>query len=224
MTGVVPVKIGIVRVVTSTDRNFLETHARLLEDYIGKRRVVFKTECIEGFPEGIHSHEDAVRATPQVVATGKSLSDRSSVDSIIISCADDPGVQALQDEIAIPVIGAGSAAASFAALLGKPIGVLGIEEKPPMAVSGILKKRIIAYRKPEAVRTTLDIADSIDEYIDEARRLVKEDGAKVILLACTGLSTARIAPVLEGMLKVTVVDPVIAAGNVAYYAARGNRI
>jgi Asp/Glu/hydantoin racemase len=159
-----------------------------------------------------------------VVATGKLLCDRSDVDSIIISCADDPGVQALQDEVAIPVIGAGSAAASFAALLGKPIGVLGIEEKPPMVVSSILKKRIIAYRKPEHVRTTLDIAGSIEEYIDEARRLVEEDGAKVILLACTGLSTARIAPVLEETLKVTVVDPVIVAGNMAYYAARGNRI
>jgi Asp/Glu/hydantoin racemase len=223
MTGVVPVRIGIIRVITSEDRTFLEAHARLLENYLGKTNVVFKTECIDGFSEGIHTHDDALRAIPSVVAVGKSLFTKSGVDSIIVSCADDPGVANLQQEVAIPVIGAGSAAASFAALLGKPVGVLGIEDGPPMVVSKILQKMIVAYRKPQSVKTTLDIAASTDEYIDEARHLVREDHARVILLACTGLSTARIAPVIEKMLKVTVVDPVIAAGTMAYYAARGNR-
>ena len=84
-----------------------------------------------------------------------------------------------------------------------------------------MQDRLVAYEKPKSVETTLDISKSIPAYIDSARQLVRK-GARAILLACTGLSTVRIAKRIEKELSIFVIDPVISAGIIAYYAARGN--
>ncbi|MFI6703279.1 hypothetical protein ACIBJC_30770 [Streptomyces sp. NPDC050509] len=45
-----------------------------------------------------------------------------------------------------------------------------------------------------------------------------EAGADTLLLACTGLTTIGIRPLLEGRLSVPAVDAVLAAGLMASYA------
>lgn len=181
-----------------------------------------RSACIEGFPEGIHTDEAEHNAIPNIVQTGKSLIEDFQVTSLVVSCVSDPGVKQLQKEVEIPVIGAGSAGASLAMLLGKPVGTLGIRDNPPKVLSTILQKNLIVHAKPDSVETTLDVSTAIEEYIELARDLVINRGVKTILLACTGLSTVRIAPILEEMLNTTVVDPIASAGVMAYYGARGN--
>jgi allantoin racemase len=107
-------------------------------------------------------------------------------------------------------------------MIGKPVGVLGIADSPPAIVKDVLGNLLIEYWKPEKVHTTHDIASSLEQYIEAAKDFVSTRGVETILLACTGLSTARIAPILEDKLGAIVIDPVIISGIVAYYAAKGN--
>ena len=216
--------IGVIRVVTTDDREFLETHARLISDYLHSSDVAFVTECIKGFPNGISTEAEEKRAIPSVKETGKRLVHETQVDSLLVSCAADPGVRELKQELRVPVIGAGSAAASFSLMLGTRVCVLGIEDQAPKVVEDILKDHLVGYVKPPGVTTTHDIQESLEEYINLSRGMVANKKADVILLACTGLSTARIAPNLEETLHVPVVDPVLVSGLVAYYAARGNTL
>ncbi len=130
----------------------------------------------------------------------------------------------LQKEVEIPVIGAGAAGASLALLLGKPVGTLGISDNPPKVLSTVLQDKLVVHEKPENVETTLDISTAIDEFMELGRGFVINRDVKTILFACTGLSTMRIAPLLEEMLNTTVIDPVVAAGVMAYYGARGNTL
>ena len=155
---------------------------------------------------------------------GKSLINDYNVTSLIVSCAADPGVKELQKEVEIPVIGAGAAGASLALLLGKPVGTLGISDNPPKVLSMVLQNKLVVHAKPDNVETTLDISTAIEEYMELARGFVINRGVKTILYACTGLSTMRIAPLLEEMLNATVVDPIASAGVMAYYSARGNTL
>lgn len=216
--------IGIIRVITTENTEFLKTHARLISEYIQSPNVRFVTDCIKGFPDGISNRVEEKRAIPFVKETGIHLVDEAGVDSLLISCAADPGVQELKQEVGVPVIGAGSAAAFFSLMLGTRVCVLGIDDQAPQVVEDILKERLVGYVKPSTVRTTHDIQTHLDEYINLSRGMVTDKKADVVLLACTGLSTARIASVLEETLGVSVVDPVIASGIVAYYAARGSAL
>ena len=54
--------------------------------------------------------------------------------------------------------------------------------------------------------------------VDAASELLAS-GADTLLLACTGLNTIGIRPLLEERLRVPVVDPVLAAGLMASYAS-----
>lgn len=216
--------IGIIRVVTTEDRPFLETHANLISGYLNCPGVHFVTDCIRGFPEGIPNRAEEKRAAPFVKETGLQLVRKSNVDSLLISCAGDPGVKELKREVSIPVVGAGSASAHFALMLGSRVCVLGIEKEAPLIVQRILGKCLVGYVKPPDVQTTHDIQKNFTEYVEISRRAVVEKKADVVLLACTGLSTARIAPVLEKELKRPVVDAVLASGIAAFYAAKRNTI
>ncbi|MFQ6126967.1 MAG: aspartate/glutamate racemase family protein [Candidatus Heimdallarchaeota archaeon] len=218
------IRIGIVRVITTSNKELLESHGKLIKEYFTGIKLEVRSDCILGFPEGLHTEEDEIKSIPNIVQTGKSLIEQFKIDTLIISCVADPGVKELQKELQIPVIGAGSAAASLALLIGKPIGVLGITDEPPRIISSMLQNQLVAYAKPEGVKTTLDINKAIDTYIDIAKELVARKGAETILLACTGFSTARLAPILERTLNAIVIDPIVASGIIAYYTARGNSL
>jgi Asp/Glu/hydantoin racemase len=182
------------------------------------------TDRIDGFPNGIPNEEEESRAIPYVIETATRMVRDEDLNALFVSCAADPGVSELQEKLEIPVVGAGRTSAYIAKSLGFPIGILGIDENVPGVVADALGRTTWSYQKPEDVETTLDISKSLDKYIDLARRLVEEDQAKVILLACTGLSTARLAPRIQNELHIPVVDPVLSSGLVTYYAARGNQI
>jgi len=218
------IRLGVIRVLTTSDKELLESHGRLIQEYLRDPQLEVLSTCIDGFPEGIHTEESEQNAIPSILEAGKSMIEDFNVTSLIVSCVADPGVKELQKEVEIPVVGAGAAGASLALLLGNPIGTLGISDTPPKAISTILQSSLVVHAKPDTVETTLDISTAIEDYIELARDLVINRGVETILLACTGLSTVRIAVLLEEMLNITVVDPIVSAGFMAYYSARGNSI
>jgi Asp/Glu/hydantoin racemase len=154
---------------------------------------------------------------------GQEIERNTEVDVLFVSCAADPGVPELREVVSIPVIGAGSASAGVALSLGKPVGALSITDwiLPPVAET--LGKTLVGWEKPTHVQTTLDLMseEGREEIIKAGRRLI-DKRARVILLACTGFSTVRLAPLLEDRLRVSVIDPVLSGGLIAYYAATGN--
>ncbi|TFG14813.1 hydantoin racemase [Candidatus Thorarchaeota archaeon] len=217
-------KIGVIRVVTTDDWDFLRTHARIISEYVRDPKLQMVTDRIDGFPSGIPNEEEEARAIPYVIETANRMVKNEDLNALFVSCAADPGVSELQEKLEIPVVGAGRTSAYVARSLGFPIGILGIDEKVPGVVADALGRTTWSYLKPEDVETTLDINKSLNKYIDLARKLVDDNHARVILLACTGLSTARLAPRIRNELHIPVVDPVISSGLVTYYAARGNQI
>ena len=54
-------------------------------------------------------------------------------------------------------------------------------------------------------------------HIAKAERKLKEQGADVLALACTGMATIGIAKELEEAAGIPVIDPVMAEGLFAYF-------
>ncbi|MCS7099240.1 MAG: aspartate/glutamate racemase family protein [Sulfolobales archaeon] len=139
----------------------------------------------------------------------------------MVSCAADPAVTEARQELKIPVIGAGSAAASLALSLGKRICVLNLTEETPEVIKRILGNHLVAEAKPRNVKSTLDLLTNWGrEAAKEALTMLLRKGIDVTVLGCTGYSTIGFAKVAEEISGIRVVDPVVAAGAVAFTVIR----
>ena len=216
--------LGLIRVLSTDDAELLNCHGRLLGEFIGDPELMVVSRCIEGHPEGLWNSEGEQKALPKIVRLGQEMERSDGVAALLISCVADPGVPELREVVDIPVIGAGAASAAMALALGRPVGALSIVPGTLPPISDVLGNHLVGWDVPVGVKTTLDLmSDEGRERFVEAGERLKGQGAGVILLACTGFSTIRIAPVLEERLGLPVVDPVISAGLAAYYATVGNR-
>lgn len=216
-------KIGLIRVLSTDDEEILNRHGRLLEHFIGQADFQVISRCIQGHPQGLWNAEEIRKGVPKIVRLGQEMVQQEEVAALLVSCAADPGVPELREAVSVPVIGAGSASAVVALSLGRPVGALGITDWVLPPVSEVLGSRLVGWEVPEGVKTTLDLmsAPGQERFVEAGERL-KRQGAGVILLACTGFSTVEAAPLLEERLGLPVVDPLLAAGLIACYTARGN--
>lgn len=207
-------KVGLVRVVTIHDEEMLNLHGRLLEQYYPELEV--ESKCILNQPEGIHDEATELLAVPKIVDLAKVW---EGIEALIISCAGDPAVEELRKELKIPVVGGGEATALLASHYGKKVGVLGITEEVPRAYARTFGENIVGTCRAEGVNSTLDLLTPAGRtaVIKKAKEL-KALGAEVIALACTGLSTIRIAKELEKVCEIPVIDPVMAEGLLTYFA------
>lgn len=209
-------RIGVIRVLSLSDQEKLNSHGRLIQDFIDDPELTVVSRCIEGHPQGLWNDEEVRKAVPKIVRLGQEMERQDQVGALLISCVADPGLAELRKAVTLPVIGAGSASAGVARSLGRPVGTLGITDAILAPIVEVLGDQLIGWDKPESVKTTVDLASKIgqEEIAAAGERLIAA-GAEVILLACTGFSTLRIAPALKERLDIPVVDPVLAAGLVA---------
>lgn len=200
--------IGILRVLTIDDKDGLELHQNILKRYFPEFN--FETRCIPNQYRGLYNKEAHDKALPDIIKMAKEW--EKDIDGLIISCADDPGVNYLRKELSIPVIGAGSSAASLALLYDLKVGVIGIEQKPPENVINLLGQKVAGYIVPEGVVNTNDLQtkEGKKAILDSAYKL-KKLGAEIIVFACTGLTTAGAITIIKEV-GLPVVDGVIAEG------------
>jgi len=206
-------QVGLIRVVTLSDRDMAELHGRLIMEMFPALEV--ETRCIPDQPEGIHDPESKAMAVPKIIEVAKAFKDK---DVIIVSCADDPGVKELRRILTIPVVGAGSSVCALAMRCGPRTGVLGITDYAPPPYVDMFGDRLVNLGRPQGVNNTLDLlTDQGQEAVRKLGMQLKEAGAQSIALACTGMSTIGITKPLEEYLGIPVIDPVTAEGLFAYY-------
>ncbi|WP_225667991.1 MULTISPECIES: aspartate/glutamate racemase family protein [unclassified Arthrobacter] len=202
-------RIGLIRVLTSSDPRLLNIHGRAVRESFG---VDVLSRAVQDQPEGVHNRLTHNAAAPKVLAIAAELA--PLVDGIMISCSSDPGLDDVRSLVDLPVVGAGSAGAAAALALGSRVGVLALGAAPPRAVSQILGIQQYSVRSPDGVRHTQDLLtpSGVYETYRAAERLV-DDGADVILQACTGLTSMGVTRELRRRYGLPVVDAVLAAGS-----------
>lgn len=211
-------RIGLIRVMTTSDRRLLNAHGKLLHEAFG---FTVSSRCIPDQPSGVYDQASLESAAPKVVQLAREMA--GEADALIISCASDPGLAATRAAVDIPVIGAGSAAAAAALTFGGRIGVLGLGAHVPGPIAESLGDRMLLIDGVEQVETpdAFLMPAGIFDTLAAAHMLV-DAGAEVIVQASTGLSSIGMAGVLRRRLGVPVIDAVTAAGSmlVSAVAAR----
>ncbi len=200
--------LGIIRVLTHDDPNFVGEHGRLIEQQYG---IASLSRCIADQPTGIFDAASEARAVPKIVALGRQL-EQEGCKALFLSCAADPGLAALRQAVSVPVVSAGSAAASIAALLQRPVAVMGIGANAPAPFRNLLGEDIL-YARPQGVTNTTDLLtpEGREASLACADGLYRQ-GIEVIAFSCTGFSTIALAGAINRQLGKIAIDAVSAAG------------
>jgi Asp/Glu/hydantoin racemase len=133
----------------------------------------------------------------------------------VIACFGDPGVHALRDRTAKPVLGIQEAAVATALTLGQRFGIIAIlpasipRHLRSLGAMGVLDRLAGDRALGLGVAELADPGVTQTRLIDTGRALRDQDGADVLILGCAGM--ARYRPVLEQVLQIPVIDPCQAA-------------
>lgn len=205
--------IGVIRVVTQ-EKSECECHGRLLESWFPEFVVI--SRCIPDQPEGVHDEASEAMALPKIRQLAKKF-EELGVDGIILSCCGDPGLNRIRKELTIPIVGAGESTALMALRYGNKVCPLGITKEAPENYKKVLKECLIENAIPDGVHSTVDLQGEKGwNSVCEKAMYLKNRGADVIALACTGMATMGIATKLEAITEIPVLDPVMCEGLVMY--------
>ncbi|MEO9825995.1 MAG: aspartate/glutamate racemase family protein [Paracoccaceae bacterium] len=167
-------------------------------------------------PPGIESQKQADLTIAPML---KLAAAQSEASGYVIACFGDPGLHALRDQTALPVVGIQEAAVTTALTLGQRFGVIAIlpasipRHLRAFGAMGVLDR--LAGDRALGLGVT-DLADpdkSLNAMIATGKRLRDEDGANVLIMGCAGMAHYR--DTLENTTGLPVVEPCQAATALA---------
>jgi len=169
--------------------------------------------------ETIESEYDLALAQPETIRMVVEA-EQLGMDGCIIACFGDPGSAGAKEAVSIPVVGEGEAALHLAALLGYRYSIITVRAATApfmrnMAVNAGLDSRLTSIRAVDFGVMDFSLS-SVDDVVEQATAAVREDGADVIVMGCTGTGVdmaALVAARLRDRVRayIPVIDPVKAA-------------
>jgi allantoin racemase len=178
--------------------------------------VELSVVCVANGTRSIESEYDMALAQPDVIRLAREA-ERDGVHACTIACFGDPGGAGAKEAVSIPVIGEGEAAMHCASLLGSRFSVV-ITERAIFPLVHRLVRACGMENRFASVREVgagvLDFSlDSVPRAIEECVAAVREDGADVIVMGCTGTGIDMARAIEDGLRQrlgvyVPVIDPV----------------
>ncbi|MFT6271547.1 MAG: Asp/Glu/hydantoin racemase [Dinoroseobacter sp.] len=168
-------------------------------------------------PPGIESLRQADLVIAPLLAQAASL--EADAAGFVIACFGDPGLHALRDQTALPVLGIQEAAVATAMTLGQRFGVLAIlpasipRHMRSFGAMGVLDRLAGDRALNLGVGDLSDTARTLARMIEIGTQLRDTDGADVLIMGCAGMAGYRSA--LQDALDLPVVEPCQAAAAMA---------
>lgn len=193
------------------DRPTLDDRERMLAPALSPG-VELSVDCIKRGPDELDCHTDEAFAAAELVKEAV-RAEREGYDAFVIYCFSDVALDAIRENVSIPVIGPGEVSLSAANMLCNRFTVITTESANISRTYRRLMKSCIAREKMARVRA-LDIpidrlrADpgATEEYLRKTcLEALEADGADGVILGCLGM--ARFGKSLEADLKLKVLDP-----------------
>lgn len=167
-------------------------------------------------PRGIESQKQADLTIAPMLQLAASQQDAAGY---VVACFGDPGLHALRDQTALPVVGIQEAAVTCALTLGQRFGVIAIlpasipRHMRAFGALGVLDRLAGDRALGLGVADLADPDKSRAAMISTALKLRDEDGANVLIMGCAGMAHYRAD--LEAATGLPVVEPTQAATAMA---------
>lgn len=218
MTERATMKIKVIMTDKAMDRPTMDDRERMLSAAVSDG-VEISVDCIKRGPDELDCNTDEAFAAPELVKEAI-RAEQDGFDAIVIYCFSDVGLDAVRENVRIPVIGPGETSLAAANMLCNRFTVITTESVNIPRTYRRLMRNGIAREKMTSVRA-LDVpigelrADPavtgryLKRVCEEAVRQERADG---VILGCLGM--AGYGEMLERELPVKVLDPAFIA--VAY--------
>lgn len=189
--------------------------------------VEISVDCIKRGPDELDCNTDEAFAAQELVKESIKA-EKEGFDAIIIYCFSDVGIDAIRENVSIPVIGPGETTLAVANMICNRFCVITTESINIARTYRRLMKNGIAREKMTSVRA-LDIPigelrtnkNVTGEYLLKVcERAVKEDHIDGVILGCLGM--ADYGQMIESKLPVKVFDPAFIAVAYGEMCARLN--
>lgn len=164
-------------------------------------------------PKGIETQRQADLTISQTLELAAKVD--ADAAAYVIACFGDPGLHALRDQTAKPVLGIQESAVMTALTLGQHFGIIAIlpasipRHLRAMGAMGVTSRLAGDRALNLGVADLQDADTTLARMIQVGRDLIAQDGADVLIMGCAGMAQYR-AP-LEAALGVPVVEPCQAA-------------
>lgn len=174
--------------------------------------------CLTHGPVSIESSYDEALAAPHIIEEVKKA-EREGYDAVSLDCAMDTIVRAAREAVTIPVTSAGEASYLLALGLCRKFSVVTVLKSTAEAIRENIGKYGFENRVASVRVANMPVLDLKDEkaafkaILTEAKIALEKDGAQVIVLGCTGMSS--LTPKLHQELGIPVIDPAVASLKLA---------
>ncbi len=179
--------------------------------------VPIEARTLKEGPPGIESQAHVDGVVAPLLAHCAALEEEAS--AFVVACFSDPGLAALREQSARPVLGIAESAVLTAMTLGQRFGIISILSKSIprhmryLGAMGVMG-RLAADRPLElGVLELQDRARTFERLVTVGEELRDGAGADVLILGCAGMTAYRAD--LEARLGVPVVEPCQAAAALA---------
>jgi Asp/Glu/hydantoin racemase len=189
--------------------------------------VPIRAHTLADGPPGIETQAHVDGVVAPLLHLCAALEDEAS--AFVVACFSDPGLAALREQSARPVLGIAESAVLTAMTLGQRFGIVSILRRSIprhmryVGAMGVMDR--LAGDRPLELGV-LELADetrTFDRLKTVGAALRDEDGADVLILGCAGMTTFRAD--LESHIGIPVIEPcqaatALAIGRVALNLAR----
>ncbi|GAB6154648.1 allantoin racemase [Desulfosporosinus burensis] len=154
--------------------------------------VEYDVESLDYGPASIESEYDEALAVPDILHKVKKA-EEEGFDGAILDCFGDPGVRAARETTNLVVFGGFEPPMLIASGLGDKIAIVTVLPEVIPMIDGLiakagLKDRVVAVRHVDIpVLELSDIQKLKDALFEQSVEAIKQNGAQVIVLGCTGM-------------------------------------
>jgi allantoin racemase len=173
---------------------------------------------LERGPTGLECAFEEAMAAPHILEQVV-LAQEEGYHAVMLDCAGDPVLVAARERVTIPVAAPGEAGMLFAMSLGGRVSIITVSPAVGWMHRNVrlygFTDRMASIRGVKiSLKNLIEARDKTEKMLLEVgRKMMKEDGAEVILLGCTGMS--GYASALTEALGIPVLDPAACALKMA---------
>lgn len=197
------------------DRETLNDRERMLSEALSLG-VEISVDCIKIGPDELDCNTDEAFAAAELIKESIKA-EKEGFDAIVIYCFSDVGIDAIRENVSIPVIGPGETTLAVANMLCNKFVVITTESENIPRTYRRLMRNGIAREKMTSVRA-LDVPigelrknpEITGKYLmDVCAKAVENEQVDGVILGCLGM--ANYGDIIEKKLPVKVLDPAFIA-------------
>lgn len=217
-------KIKVIMSDKAMTRATMDDRERMLKAALSSDAEV-SVDCIKRGPDELDCNTDEAFAAAEMVKESI-RAEKEGYDAIVIYCFSDVGIDAIRENVRIPVIGPGEVSLAAAYMLCNRITVLTSESiniprtYRRLMRNGMARDKMVSVRALDIpigeVRVNPEVTKNYLRAV--CQKAVEEDHADGIILGC--LSMAGYGEELEKELPIKVIDPAFVAMAYAELSVR----